>query len=124
MSRIVAPSGDAVVIPPRKMTPARRKRLLEAAGGVCARLGCEVTEGLELDHIIPLELSGDDSDAAFEPLCPAHHKAKTRLDVKMIAKARRIRKRLSGEKKPKGLIKSRGFQKGSKRPIPSRPLRS
>lgn len=93
---------------PRKaMTPKRRAAILTRHGGRCARAGCEITEGLEIDHIIPLELGGSDADHNLEPLCDPHHQ----LDVRMIARARRIRKREAGETRPKRPIKSRGFDK-------------
>jgi 5-methylcytosine-specific restriction endonuclease McrA len=95
---------------PRKaMTPARRARLLEKHGHVCAFRGCGVTSGLELDHIIPLALGGPDDDANLRPFCSEHHKAKTARDLGAIAKA----KRLAGETctGPKAKIRSRGFDK-------------
>lgn len=106
----------------RPMTKARRARILTRHGQRCARLGCEERQGLEIDHVIPLELGGKDDDANCEPLCPKHHAAKTRLDVRMIAKARRIRKRLAGEVRCKRPIRSRGFDK-QPRPFPRHPTK-
>lgn len=96
------------------MTPARRKRLTEEGGSVCAYPGCEVKERLELDHIIALDLGGKDADSNLQLLCAEHHRKKSRLDMKLIAKGRRIRRREAGEKKPSRLV-NRGFDKTLRR---------
>lgn len=75
--------------PRRAMTPARRARVISMFGHFCAYPDCQVQTGLEIDHVIALDLGGKDEDANLQPLCPAHHKAKTRLDHKLIAKMRR-----------------------------------
>lgn len=98
----------------RRMTPARRKRILERFDGCCARLDCTVTTGLEIDHIIPIALSGKDDDANLEPLCAPHHLAKTKRDVALIAKARRIVKK-NTDPRPPSRLKSRGFEKPKER---------
>ena len=123
---IVPAPREALEATPRKaMTPARRRRVLLRHGGVCAYPGCEVRDGLEIDHSIPLELGGADEDHNLEPLCGEHHKRKTRLDAKLIAKARRLRRRDDGTRRPRKPIPSpanpwrkgktqwpkRGFQK-------------
>lgn len=61
--------------------------LLERQGGLCASWGCESEGPFEADHHIP---------NAWEPgkpsqlLCIPCHKAKTRRDVKAIAKVKRL----------------------------------
>lgn len=96
----------------RRMTPARRKRILERFGGCCARLGCEETTGLELDHRIAIALGGKDEDENLEPLCRAHHLTKTKLDVKLISKAKRIVKKAAPDYEKKGpRLQSKGFSK-------------
>jgi 5-methylcytosine-specific restriction endonuclease McrA len=90
MSRIASSlHAEPVEIEPRAMTPKRRERILAKHNGCCAYPECTETVGLEIDHVIALALGGKDDDANLEPLCPAHHLAKTRLDVKLIAKAKR-----------------------------------
>jgi 5-methylcytosine-specific restriction endonuclease McrA len=103
------------------MTRARRRRILEAHGNRCAYPDCKETENLELDHIIPLALGGKDTDEMIEPLCRHHHRQKTNLDLKMLAKARRIEKK-TFERKPEPKMKSGkpNWPKGRK--IPSRPF--
>lgn len=102
--------------PRLSVSPARRERVLAAHGHQCARIGCQVTDGLELDHILPLELGGEDVDLNIEPLCARHHKAKTASDIKRIAKARRLRKANDPEQPkkpsrwPSRSLASRGFR--------------
>jgi 5-methylcytosine-specific restriction endonuclease McrA len=102
----------------RKMTPARRARLLAKLGAVCRFPECSVSTGLELDHIVALDLGGRDADDNFQVLCGPHHAAKTKLDAKLIAKGRRIRKRENGTRRERRPIpqhvnglQSRGFDK-------------
>lgn len=103
------------------MTPARRRRILAAYDGRCARLDCEETEGLEIDHIIALALGGKDEDANLEPLCRHHHAAKTVRDVKMIARSKRLEKKHFGPKpEPKMKSGKPNWPKGRK--IASRPF--
>lgn len=60
-----------------------------------------------MDHVIPLELGGLDELINWQLLCRRHHIGKTALlDVPAIAKVRRIRKRLAGERKPRKPIPS------------------
>ncbi len=112
MSQVYQPAvREDVEIDARRMTPARRARIIAHHGGVCAYPGCEVTEGLQVDHIICLGLGGKDRDDNLEPLCDPHHKAKTRRDKKLIAKANRLRAREDGTRRARQKIHSAGFRK-------------
>jgi 5-methylcytosine-specific restriction endonuclease McrA len=92
---------EPVEIEPRRMTPARRARIIERDGGCCVRPGCETpTEGLQVDHIVALELGGADADWNLEALCTPHHKIKTRADVAAIAKAKRRQAKHEGTAPP------------------------
>jgi hypothetical protein len=104
---------------PRKaMTPARRARI-EALYEGCATVGCDNPGPYEIDHLICLELGGKDSDENLRPLCADCHKKKTRLDAKLIARARRRREKHAIRKgpdaeprtryRPSRQINSRGF---------------
>lgn len=95
----------------KAMGPARRRRILERQNGVCAYPDCEVSEGLEIDHVIALALGGKDSDENLEGLCRHHHAQKTRRDVKMISKAKRIEKKQDRENRKPSQLQSRGFDK-------------
>lgn len=109
--------APAPATPRKAMTPARRARIVARDGEVCARLDCDCTTGLQVDHIIALELTGKDEDENLQLLCTPHHAAKTRLDLKMIARARRLRKKADPEtRKPSRMVsrplgKTRGFDK-------------
>jgi 5-methylcytosine-specific restriction endonuclease McrA len=96
------------------MTKARREAVLQRWERRCAYPMCGVEKGLEIDHVIPLELGGKDDESNLQLLCGAHHRQKTALDVKMIAKARRMRKKENPQDHPsakKARIWSRGFDK-------------
>lgn len=117
--------------PPRpSMSKARRARIWERDGGVCYLCGVEVAlgEAWEAEHVIPWALSFDDSDANLKVAHKdgACHAAKTKVDVKRIAKAKRqggetgqaARRAKNGPQ-----LHSRGFEKGPKRKWPKRPFR-
>ena len=86
----------------RRQFSARAKayRLLEF-NGRCADCECKVggAAGLDWDHIVPLELGGEDEIDNLQPLCKVCHKAKTRGDVQAIRKAERMRQREAGIKR-------------------------
>jgi hypothetical protein len=81
-----------------------------------------MSQALEIDHIIPLELGGADDDTNLQALCHTHHKEKTRADIKRIAKARRLRKKESppDQTPRKRRIQSRGFSKTHKKTFSGR----
>lgn len=102
---------EPVEIHKRRMTPARRKRIIERHGGKCCYPGCETSDGLEIEHTVPIALGGRDDDDNLTAMCRYHHAQKTRLDVKMIAKAKRIQARENGTRRERPKIASRGFDK-------------
>lgn len=71
---------------------------LEEFGKKCASCSMRTggPAGLEWDHVIPLELGGDDELSNLQPLCRGCHRAKTRRDAGHIAKSRRMRQRSAG----------------------------
>ena len=113
MSRIDTPlTAEPVELDARRMSPGRRARIIARDGHQCRYPGCEVTTGLEVDHIVALALGGRDADDNLESLCAEHHAQKTKRDVKMIAKAKRAGLKHRGEFPPAPQkIKSRGFQR-------------
>jgi 5-methylcytosine-specific restriction protein A len=76
----------------RRMTSLRRARIFDSHGGTCHLCGVKIAvgEAWEAEHIIALEISGDDSDDNLAPAHVACHRAKTAEDVGRIAKARRV----------------------------------
>lgn len=108
---------EEVEIDERKMTPARRARII-ARDKHCRHPGCEVTEGLEVDHIVCLELGGKDADWNLQALCVGHHKQKTARDLGLIAKAKRRKAKNDGTYPPsRARIAKRGFAP-SRGPLP------
>lgn len=113
MSQVHSPQErESVEIEPRRMTPARRARIIARDGGCCTYPGCEVTSGLEVDHSIALALGGKDDDANLKALCLHHHASKTKLDMALIAKAKRRALKDQGLfPKAKQTIRGRGFDR-------------
>jgi len=105
----------------RAMTPARRRRIWEAAGGKCFMCSKPVPESWTvLDHFVQLWMGGADEDSNLRPLCTPCDRFKTAADATKRAKVKRIIKRESGIKNPT-TIKSRGFG-DQKRKLESRPF--
>lgn len=109
----------------RRMTPARRKRILERDGHACRICSC--TEGpFEIDHHLPIWLGGSDDDENLRTLCLNCHKGETKAGTKARAKGNRIRAKLNGKRRAKHKIQSRDFPKpppGYKPNWPKRKLR-
>jgi len=102
------------------MTKAKRARIFVAHDGVCWLCKCKIgaAELYDIDHQVSRELGGSDDD---DNLAPAHkdcHKAKSKLDVAMIAKSNRLQRAADPEtrRKTKHPIRSR------KTPWASRPF--
>ena len=68
------------------------KRALKDAGGRCLMCGLE-TDVLEVDHVVPLALGGEDAEGNTLAMCAACHRKKTREDVRAIRKADRIKRK-------------------------------
>jgi 5-methylcytosine-specific restriction protein A len=77
-----------------------KNEALERCGGRCCSCGVTLTPatGTEFDHRIPDAVNGANSVANCSPLCSNCHGAKTKEDVKQIAKDKRIRDKHSGAK--------------------------
>lgn len=94
-------------------TGLQRAKFFEAKGGICHICGQKIKTGeaWDIEHIIPLEISEDDSE---ENKAPAHrkcHKAKTRKDSKDIAKCKRVNAKHIGAWKPKSSLSKGRFKK-------------
>lgn len=88
------------------------------AATVDGKIFCEscgvLCKNFQIDHIIPDGLTGEPTFENSKLLCLECHGAKTKNDVKSIAKAKRIEAKHLGVKKPTQKIKSRGFAKKEK----------
>lgn len=82
-----------------------RHKVIAAQGLRCQQCGKDVSlpagngfvtrrrDSAEIDHRVPVALGGADDPAQCEVLCRRCHKAKTRADVRRIAKAKRVGRR-------------------------------
>ena len=113
-SRIELPPdhGEEVIPAARKnFTKAQRRAVGARQEGRCTKCSRPIAD---IDHIVPLELGGAHTLDNFQGLCKPHHQIKTVDDAKAIAKARRIRKRRDGTRRPRQKIPSRPFQRRHK----------
>jgi len=84
--------------------------------GLCARCGGNLPlVEAEWDHRLALINGGDNGLLNWQPLHPACHKAKTRIDAKLAAKIKRIIRRLDGTRRARKAIASRGFNRSLRR---------
>jgi hypothetical protein len=97
----------------KAMTPARKRRIHAQHSGLCTYCGQDVEVSgptVVYDHEIPLELGGADDDSNIGPIHASPcNKVKTALDIKAIAKCRRLVKRET-EGAPVSRLQGRGFQ--------------
>lgn len=99
----------------RRMNTTRRARIFQAANGICHLCGQQIDgtrERWDADHVIPLEISGDDGDDNLRPAHERCHREKTsKEDVPTIAKCKRVAAKHSGAHKSKSTLPG---SKGSK----------
>lgn len=90
-----------VAIPPRV-----RLRVFERHQGICHLTKRRIRAGDEwdCDHVIALCNGGEHRELNLAPALRAPHREKTAQDVKLKAKAARIRKRHLGIKKPRTIM--------------------
>ena len=91
----------------RRMSTTRRARIFEAAGGVCHICGERIDgtrERWEVEHKVALALTGDDSDGNLAPAHASCHAAKTKEDVRLIAKAKRVAAKHHGAWQPRSTL--------------------
>lgn len=104
----------------RAFTPTQKAEIRAKSDGHCAYPGCMISERLEYDHVIARDLGGLTETRNGAALCSAHHKQKTGLDKKLIAKAGRLRANEDGSRTPtRRPLKGRPFSP-SKRTFPKR----
>lgn len=76
----------------RSLSPMRKLRIFEDAGGICHICGTKIFgKGWEAEHVIPLALGGVDDDSNLRPAHKACHGDKTKADNASWSKAKRIR---------------------------------
>ena len=84
----------------RRFTTLQRVALFEAHGGIChiCKMKIAVGDSWDIEHVIPWELTRDDSADNLRPAHKTCHKDKTRDDVRGIRKADRIKAKHKGGK--------------------------
>lgn len=91
-----------------------RVRIFDLNGGKChiCDLTIKAGEVWELEHIVPWELTRDDSDQNVKPAHYKCHKEKTVVDIGGISKADRVRAKFIGAwPASKAKIRGGGFRK-------------
>lgn len=96
-----------------KVPPRVRLRIFEREGGTCHLSGRKIMPGelWDLDHKIALANGGQHRESNLFPALRDKHKEKTKKDVAKKAEIYATRATHIGAKRPKGQIKSRGFDK-------------
>ena len=81
----------------RHISRSRKLAIHEAHNGIChwCKAPVELAES-EFDHVVPFALGGADEDENLGPVHYACHKEKTKGDVGIIAKAKRVSKKHLG----------------------------
>lgn len=124
MSRLTPPTGERVIIPPRrKLSPKDRLQVLLNGGGRCYLCRAKIIDQWQAEHPVPFALTGDNEVAHLRPACIPCHEPKTReQDVPQIAKAKRQEKlRLDVERTVSPAWRaSRGFQEARRVPAKTR----
>lgn len=83
----------------RRISARERAAIFARCGGRCHICGHRVDgthERWEVEHIIPLELGGDDEGDNLAPAHVACHRDKTKADARAIAKTKRMQQRAIG----------------------------
>lgn len=96
-------ADDALPIPEARKKASKKRigELLKRQRGLCASCPAvlaKINNGMvficapfDVDHVHPLNLLGSQDDDNLQCLCVPCHKAKTKTDIKRIAKGRRVR---------------------------------
>jgi 5-methylcytosine-specific restriction protein A len=102
---------DVPTTPRKPMSRMRRLRIFERDKGVCC-LCSEKIDGVRepwtIEHKIALALGGEDADENCGPAHESCRRAKDKVDVPMIAKAKRMKARHLGIRKRSSFPCGRG----------------
>jgi 5-methylcytosine-specific restriction endonuclease McrA len=86
----------------RRRTREQAEAILAAHDHLCGLCRMPIVtprDSWHFDHIIPLADGGTDDDANLHPVHAKCHLAKTKADIARIAKGKRIKERLHGERR-------------------------
>lgn len=85
----------------RPLSTTKRLKIFEDAGGRCHICGLKIFgKGWDVEHVIPLALGGADDASNMRPAHKDCHKGKTQSDAASWSKAKRVRAKHIGAKKP------------------------
>ena len=109
--RIAPHSPQPVAKAARRFLSAQARQMAwEASDGLCGLCGEPVALfEAEWDHRVSLVAGGSNDLANFQPVHPACHRRKSKVDVRIGAKIRRILARMTGERRARRPILGRGF---------------
>jgi 5-methylcytosine-specific restriction protein A len=100
----------------RNISARERLAICSAADWTCHICGCAIDpirERYDIEHVIPLEMGGDEAKGS-KNLQPAHaacHKTKTSVDAWQIAKSKRREARHLGAVKPRSPLSHPNLKK-------------
>jgi 5-methylcytosine-specific restriction protein A len=88
----------------RSLSPTKRVALFEQHRGVChiCEQRIQVGQPWDVEHVIPLALNGADDASNMRPAHKACHGEKTKADAASWSKAKRVRAKHIGAKRPSG----------------------
>ena len=91
----------------RKISPLQRLKVFEAAGGRChlCEQRIQVGDKRDVEHVRPLALGGADDATNMRPAHKDCHATKTKADAASWSKAKRMKAKLHGIKKPSSFRK-------------------
>ncbi len=61
---------------PRQISKRLRNHVLKTSGYKCQYINCESSHFLQIDHIVPVRLGGDQSPNNLQVLCASHNRMK------------------------------------------------
>src|SRR6478736_10123981 len=95
-------TSDVGTTPRRAMSPMRRLRIFEQHAGRCVLCDCRIKAGdmWTVEHLRALALGGEDVDENCGPAHEACRRIKDKTDVASIAKAKRVKAKHYGARKP------------------------
>jgi 5-methylcytosine-specific restriction enzyme A len=115
--------------PDAKVPERVRQRIFKRHDGICHICGGPIQgKAWDADHVKALDDNGEHRESNLAPAHKPCHLGKTAKENSTRAKAKRIEQKHTGARRPKGSIKSRGFnpvekaEKTGKAKLPPRPL--
>lgn len=100
--------------PDTPVPPRVKARVFQKYGGVCHRSGRKIMPGesWDTDHVLAIINGGQNRESNLAPILRDRpHKEKTAEDLKIKSKTARMRAKHLGLVKPKGTIRSKGFER-------------